>query len=176
MNTMSFNKDISALSLNWTAINTALTRSKWQDCMERTNWTAICETASRARMSQTCTAQTCTARLEYTAGGSSLARLLEFEDGTLWIARVQLTRSTPETSFRAQTEVDTMAFLRCTKTPVPRVFALQTDDQNSRVLLFCCLSSSREIQHTVKVSSIHAPTGPRGPLFHASSKEHFTAL
>lgn len=132
---MSNNKNTSALSLNWTNRNDALTEAKLQDCIKRTDWTAICKIASLARNSRRCTA-----RPEYTYGGSSLARLLEFDDGTFWIARIQLARSTSQTSYRAQIDVDTMAFLRnCTKTPVPQVFASKTDDQNSTGVAFLLL-------------------------------------
>ena len=70
-------------------------RSDVQTCLERTNWKAVCDIASRARMSQNCTA-----RPEFTSDGSHLARLLEFQDGTLWVARIELAVSTRETSSR----------------------------------------------------------------------------
>lgn len=98
-----------------------------QDCLERTDWKAVSDAAPRARMSQACTA-----RPEYTSSGSSLARLLEFEDGTLWIARIQLASTTAQTRGRAQADVDAMAFLASrTKAPVPRVFASDLADDGS---------------------------------------------
>lgn len=120
---------------DWPSIQDTVTRQKLQKCMKRTNWTAICNAASRARMSQPCTP-----RPEYTGGRSSLARLLEFEDGTLWIARIQLEKSSPQSSCRAQIDIDTMAFLRShTDAPVPRVFAWEVDDQNAADVAFVLL-------------------------------------
>lgn len=43
---------------------------------------------------------------DYRVGGSSLARLLEFQYGSLWIPRIQLRESTRETAERWRIEID----------------------------------------------------------------------
>jgi len=110
--------------LNWTIPPTL--RAQVDGCFQRTNWRAVCETASQVNGGQPCRAL-----LDYTSGGSSLARLLEFQDGTRWIARIQLLRSTPETSRRLRIEIDTMVLLRTvSKASIPQVFAFELSDTN----------------------------------------------
>ncbi|KAI0101410.1 kinase-like domain-containing protein [Nemania sp. FL0031] len=87
--------------------------------------------------------QPCEALPAYTSGGSSLARLLKFQDGTGWIARVQLRKSTPETLRKLQTEIDTMALLRSRMTLVPRVFAFELDDAQPAGAAFVQITSVR---------------------------------
>lgn len=112
-----------SLVLKWTITDDPAVRAQVNDCFKRTNWRAICESASRANGGQPCEALP-----DYTSGGSSLARLLEFQDGTRWIARVQLLKSTPETIRKLRTEIDTMALLKIHTTMVPQVLAFELDD------------------------------------------------
>lgn len=63
---------------------------------------------------------------ELTMGGLHLIRLLQFENGTRWLARIQLEASTEESARRMQSEIDTMTFLReHSKIPVPEVYGYQ---------------------------------------------------
>ena len=95
-------------------------------CLTRTNWEAILAVASRANGDKPCKLLP-----DYQVGGSSLARLLEFSDGTCWVARVRLRKSTAETFQRLQNEINTTVLLKTqTKAPVPRVFAFELDDSN----------------------------------------------
>ena len=95
-------------------------------CLTRTNWEAILTVASRANGDKPCKLL-----LDFKVGGSSLARLLEFSDGTCWVARVQLRKSTAETSQRLQNGIDTTVLLKTqTKAPVPRVFGFELDNSN----------------------------------------------
>lgn len=87
-----------------------------ETCLARTNWPALIAAATRAK------GQPCTILPSYRAGRTSLARLLQFEDKTHWVARVQLRESTPESSRRLRVEIDAMALLRAAGAPVPRVF------------------------------------------------------
>lgn len=119
------------LNLNWASTEDDIIITKRiKDCLDRTNWAALCEVASRVRNA----GQHCTPHPVYTIGGTKLARLLRFEDGTCWVVRVQQQPkpSTPETSRRIQqAEVDTVSLLRTrTKTPVPQIFAWETGDDN----------------------------------------------
>jgi len=68
-------------ALNWTI--PAVLRAQADACFRRTNWEAVCETASRVNGGQPCQALP-----DCTSGGSNLARLLEFRDGTRWVARI----------------------------------------------------------------------------------------
>lgn len=121
---MSPAQDNSTLSdLKWTVPDNALAR----ECFKWTNWEAICDTASRAYGGQPCRVLP-----NYTCGGSSLARLLEFQDGTRWVARIQLQKSDSEASRKLRVEIDTTILLRVrTKAPVPQIFAFNVDDTQS---------------------------------------------
>ncbi|KAJ8129924.1 hypothetical protein O1611_g3704 [Lasiodiplodia mahajangana] len=123
-----------SLLLKWNVTDDPIVRAQVNDCFKRTNWTAICESASRANGGQPCEALPA-----YTSGGSSLARLLKFQDGTRWIARVQLLESTPETIRKLRTEIDTMALLKSHMTMVPRVFAFELDDAQPAGVAFVLL-------------------------------------
>ncbi|KAK2037739.1 hypothetical protein LZ31DRAFT_509183 [Colletotrichum somersetense] len=92
-------------------------------CLQRTDWGALCKIASHSKDGVPCEPLEC-----YTVGGSFLARLIHFQDGIRWVARVQLHEPTQETSERLRIELDTMFLLRSrTKAPVPQVFAFALD-------------------------------------------------
>ncbi|KAI5861921.1 hypothetical protein GGS23DRAFT_573791 [Durotheca rogersii] len=134
--TMPPNQDGGLLpTLNWAITNHPVIRAQVDDCFNRTNWEAICESASRANSGRPCkTLPDCI------NGGNNLARLLEFQDGTRWVARIQLRESTPETSRKMQTEIDTLAFLKtATNAPVPQVFAFELDGANPAGVAFVLL-------------------------------------
>lgn len=112
--------------LKWTVPDVKSIRAQVDDCLQRTNWEAICNKASAAKGRQPCTALPF-----HTSGGSSLARLLAFGDGSHCVARVQLRKSTAETSRRIETEVATTAFLvTTTAAPVPHILGFELDDAN----------------------------------------------
>lgn len=94
-----------------------------ETCLARTNWLVLIAAAARAK-GQPCTLPS------YRAGGTSLARLLQFEDETHWVARVQLRVSTPESSLRLRVEIDAMALLRAAGALVPRDFAFDAGDED----------------------------------------------
>ncbi|KAI0105193.1 hypothetical protein F4776DRAFT_647632 [Hypoxylon sp. NC0597] len=133
---MSSKKDDHKLpTLKWTIPDISSIRAKADDCIKRTNWTYICEVASRTNGGQPCKALP-----KYTSGGTSLARLLEFQDGTYWVARVQLLEPTLETSRRLQNEVDTITLLKTnTRAPVPRIFAFNHGDMHTAGSAFVLL-------------------------------------
>ncbi|OBT97653.1 hypothetical protein VE01_04426 [Pseudogymnoascus verrucosus] len=67
-----------------------------------------------------------------TNGQFHLVRLLEFENQSQWIARIQLCKSTERLAKKLQREVDSMATVReRTNIPVPQVFGYKTNDSNS---------------------------------------------
>jgi len=113
----------SSLLLNWSIPNIPILRAKALKCLEQANWQAICERASLDNGGQPCELLS-----DCTCGGTSLARLLEFQDGTRWVARVPLVKPTPERIQRLRTEIDTMILLRNHTKTVPQVFAFELDD------------------------------------------------
>lgn len=125
----------STISLRWRLTDDTVLRARVAKSFRQTNWKAICDYASRANGGQICQALP-----QYTHGGSSLARLLQFQDGTCWIARTQMLKSTTDTLRKLQTEIDTVGLLKaCTKAPVPQVFAFELDDQNPTTSPFILL-------------------------------------
>ncbi|KZL76510.1 protein kinase-like domain protein [Colletotrichum tofieldiae] len=119
--------------LNW---DPAISRqAQADDCLRRTDWETLCNIASHAKREVPCKMLH-----SYTLGGSFLARLLKFQDGTYWVARVQLRKSTPEISRKLRIEIDTTVMLKTeTKAPVPQIFAFELDDANSTGSAFVLL-------------------------------------
>ncbi|CCF42546.1 hypothetical protein CH063_02862 [Colletotrichum higginsianum] len=119
--------------LNWEP--SALMQAQADDCLQRTNWEALTRFASRANGESPCKLHA-----PYAVGGSFLVRLLEFQDGTRGVARVQLRKSTPESSRKLLIDIDTTLLLKeKTKSPVPRIFAFRLDDANAARSAFVLL-------------------------------------
>lgn len=95
-------------------------------CVKATNWDALCFYASTLNNSIECRILP-----NITNGQFHLVRLLEFEDQSRWIARIQLRESTEILAKELQREVDAMAIVReRTNVPVPQVFGYETNDSN----------------------------------------------
>lgn len=123
------------LNLKWSLPQDKATRCLAERCLQRTDWAAVCRTASASRGGQPCRALS-----HYTSGGTSLARLLQFGDGTYCVARVQLREPTAESSRRLRAEVDTLAFLAtASRAPVPRVLAVENPTDGRRSATFVLL-------------------------------------
>lgn len=121
----SIEENTSSLGLRWPIFDSA--RPLVEKCVKRTNWEAMCDIASRSNNGQRCWVLP-----DITSGGSNLARLLKFEDGTLWVARVRM-RDEDEypSDGLLKAEVDTLAILKArSKAPVPQVFAFAVNDEN----------------------------------------------
>lgn len=131
---MSSDEVMAPLPLQW-SVPERLTDSRANECLERTDWAALCGIASRIYKGQDCRPLPA-----YTAGGSHLARVPEFQDGTRWIARIQMATANARTSDRLRSEVDTLAFLKArTKARVPLIFASSANDINSVGVSFLLL-------------------------------------
>lgn len=122
---MAANKEASASdNILWTVL--APYRVEVDDCLKRTNWDAIRERASQAN-----NGQPCNFLAHETCGANNMARMLEFQDGTRWVARVLMNRPTESLSAKMKSEIDTTVFLKThTKAPVPQVFAYELDETN----------------------------------------------
>jgi hypothetical protein len=102
------------------------------DCIKATNWDALCLYASILNNGIKCKALPNT-----TNGLFHLVRLLEFEDKTRWIARIQMCKSTERLAKKLKSEVDAMALVReRTKIAVPRIFGYEIDDKNPTGVAF----------------------------------------
>jgi hypothetical protein len=68
---------------------------------------------------------------KYNMGGLHVVRLLDFEDGTTWLARLQLHQGTAESCQRLITEIHTIQVVReRSKVRVPEVFGYDASDDN----------------------------------------------
>ncbi len=86
---------------------------------------SLCETASAPPFS------TCVLLPQYTLGGLHLVRLVEFDDGERWVARIRLHGGTDQSSQQLVHEVHTLSYLReQTRIPVPRIFAFESSTSN----------------------------------------------
>ncbi|RDA87745.1 hypothetical protein CP532_1778 [Ophiocordyceps camponoti-leonardi (nom. inval.)] len=96
------------------------------ECLTRTNWDQLCLLASSLRQGVPCRVLP-----ELKNGLNHLVRLLSFDDGTTWIARVRLRASTQESALVLQSEVDTMTLIhQRTSIPIPTVYAYEVDTRN----------------------------------------------
>lgn len=125
-------------TLNWkdeTYYNQHPHQAKLRDaCLSRVNWDALCRYASSKNSGRQCTLLE-----QNTLGGGHLIRLLRFpspetseSNQTLWIARIQLEQSTPETESLLCAEINTMELVRIKAgIPVPRIYGYELSDGNS---------------------------------------------
>lgn len=132
-------------TLNWkdeAYYNQHPSQKKLRDaCLSRVSWDALCRYASSKNSDLPCTLLE-----QSTLGGVHLIQLLSFSssdpqapspetfepDQTLWIARVQLEQSTPETESLLRAEIDAMELVRIrTEIPVPRIYGYELNDVNS---------------------------------------------
>ncbi|EQK97880.1 Protein kinase-like domain protein [Ophiocordyceps sinensis CO18] len=106
-------------------LDTCIGRSV-HECLARTNWDQLCLLASSLRQGVPCRVLP-----ELKNGLHHLVRLLAFDDGTTWIARVRMHTITQDSAFILQREVDTMTLIRQrTSIPVPTIFAYEVDTRN----------------------------------------------
>lgn len=69
----------------------------------------------------------CQLSSQYNKGGRNLVRRLDFQDGTRWVARIQLNKHTVTALQRLECEVHTMMVAReRSKIPIPEVYAFET--------------------------------------------------
>jgi aminoglycoside phosphotransferase (APT) family kinase protein len=121
-------KASNTLALNW-----ATTDINAERALGPVNWEALQEYAinvKRKHAGNHDVQTTCQLSSEYNMGGLNLVRRLEFQDGTSWIARIQLHKSA--STGRLVREIDTMAVVReRSNISVPEVFAYEADCNNA---------------------------------------------
>jgi hypothetical protein len=104
----------------------------WTIASKATNWDALCLYASILNNGIKCKAPPNT-----TNGLLHLVRLLEFEDKTLLVARIQMCKFTEILAKKLKGEVDAMALVReRTRIAVPRIFGYEADDKNATGVSF----------------------------------------
>ncbi|KAJ5048784.1 hypothetical protein NUH16_007293 [Penicillium rubens] len=111
-------------SLNW---KTDIDNDKE---VPKINWTALQEFVINLRNSKSekPTTRNCHIHEKYNLGGLHLARILEFDDGMKWIARIQLHKLTSELEKRLFHEISTLSILHeQTDVPVPEVYGYETN-------------------------------------------------
>ena len=114
-----------------------------QGFLDRINWEALCQYASKLHDDEDCTISP-----QFTMGGRHMVRRVQFQDGTRWIARVRI--STPvnedEASRLLQREIDCIQLVKeRTSVPVPTVFgyvASAKNDVGAPFMLMECLSGN----------------------------------
>jgi hypothetical protein len=115
-------------------------RSSWKDNInaERSlspiNWPALIKYAKdihRRHMKQASNID-CQLSNKYNEGGLNVVRLLDFEDGTTWLARLQRRKGTAESCQRLIAEVHTIQVVReQSKIRVPEVFGYDASYENA---------------------------------------------
>ena len=90
--------------------------------MQQTDWLALCRLASDLRggvLSEPLDSST--------NGLNNMARLLRFDDGVLWVARIAMRRSNAA-SAKLRSEVDTICWIQeSSRLPVPKIFASEVE-------------------------------------------------
>ncbi|CZT01770.1 uncharacterized protein RCO7_01963 [Rhynchosporium graminicola] len=103
-----------------------------QNCIKTIDWNALQEYASRLHNGIKCLVLP-----GITNGQNHLVSVLEFENKTRWVARIQMYKSTQRLAAELQREVDVMALMReRTKIPLPQVFGYEIDDNNQTGVAF----------------------------------------
>ena len=100
-----------------------------QSFSDNINWNALCRFASKLNDGKDCAVDP-----QWTMGGRHLIRMLQFHDGSRWIARLRMTTSQSEEEGQSrlvQREVDCLQLVKeRTTVPVPMVFGYMTSTQN----------------------------------------------
>ncbi|CZR66037.1 uncharacterized protein PAC_15938 [Phialocephala subalpina] len=96
------------------------------NCIKAIDWDALREYASALNNGIKCDVLP-----KITNGQYHLVCVLEFENKTRWVARIQMHKSTERLAKKLQREIDVMALIReRTKIPLPRVFGYEIDSNN----------------------------------------------
>lgn len=120
--------------LNW-----ATTDINRVESLGPVNWEALVQFAvnTKRRHDGYNGPMTCQLSAEYNMGGLNLVRRLDFQDGTRWVARLQLRKPTVMSAERLLREVHTMAVVReRSRIPVPEVYAYDANCSNPVGVLF----------------------------------------
>lgn len=112
--------------LNWDPFR----QPSLDEAMRGIDWETLCQLASDLKNGTPCTLLPM-----INAGLNNLIRVVQFEDGTQWVARIplHLGKQSDKGSIKLRTEVHTMQLINesCgSDLPVPRIFAYEADTNN----------------------------------------------
>ena len=135
----------------WEALSEAYSEDNpyrhWvQSFFDNINWNALCQFASKLNEGKDCAVDP-----QWTIGGRHLIRIIQFRDGSRWIARLRMTtsQSEEERSRLVQREVDCLQLVKeRTTVPVPTIFGYITSTQNeigAPFMLMECLSGNTAV-------------------------------
>ena len=135
----------------WEAVSEAYSEDNpyrhWvQSFFDNINWNALCQFASKLNEGKDCVVDP-----QWTIGGRHLIRIIQFHDGSRWIARLRMTtsQSEEERSRLVQREVDCLQLVKeRTTVPVPTIFGYITSTQNeigAPFMLMECLSGNTAV-------------------------------
>ena len=103
-------------------------RHEVQAFFDNINWHALCQFASKLNEGKDCTVDP-----RWTIGGRHLVRIISFQDGSHWIARLRMTTemSEDEQTGLVQREVDCLQLVKeRTTVPVPTIYGYIASTQN----------------------------------------------
>ncbi|KAJ6131795.1 Aminoglycoside phosphotransferase [Penicillium samsonianum] len=157
-------------SLNWK------TDIENDNQVPKINWTALQEFAISLRNSKddSSTTKTCHIPPIYNMGGLHLAIILEFDDGTKWVARIQRHKLTSELEKRLLHEIHTLSILHeQTDVPVPEVFGYETDpDLIGRAFMIMEFIPGNTGTDFMGPHSFHIPSQFKTKFYHEISRIH----
>lgn len=142
-----------------------------RECLERTDWDQLCLLASSLRQGVPCQVLP-----ELKNGLHHLVRLLVFDDGTTWIARVRMNTATQDSALILQSEVDTMTLIRQrTSIPVPTVYAYEVNTRNPTCAAFILMqvvsgNVATDSDGGYEVHQGQIPLHQRPPFYLAAAK------
>ena len=134
-----------------------------QSFFDRINWNALCQFASKLNDGKACAVDP-----QWTIGGRHLVRIVQFHDGSRWIARLRMdtSRSEEVQSRLVQREVDCLHLVKeRTTVPVPKNFGYMKSTQNevgAAFILMECLSGNTGVD-------LNCDEGPGVPFQHKPS-------
>ena len=114
--------------------------------MDNVDWEALCQYASTIHAGKPCTLDP-----QIAVGGRHIVRILNFENGPRWIARLRMTGGELEAeNILLQREVDCINLVKeRTNVPVPAVFGYMASDTNAigaPFMLMECLAGNAAIE------------------------------
>ncbi|KAK4868590.1 hypothetical protein LT330_006792 [Penicillium expansum] len=157
-------------TLNWK------TEIEGDNQVPKINWTALQEFAINLKNNkiERSTTKTCHIPPIYNMGGLHLARILEFDDGTKWVARIQQHKLTSELEKRLLHEIHTLSILHeQTDVPVPEVYGYETNpDVIGRAFMIMEFIPGNTGTDFTGPGSVHIPPQFKAKFYHEIARIH----
>jgi hypothetical protein len=154
----------SFLGYKWTGLDTVAEgtedHQRVGSFFDSINWDALCRYASELHDGESCTLDP-----QLAMGGAHLIRIIVFDNGTRWIARLRMHLSDEDDDVVAdgptllQIEVDCMQLVRArTSVPVPAVYGYMTSAENdigTPFMLMECLAGNVAMNLSMDIPPQH---------------------